>query len=172
MLGREQLVASFAHEIAIIKHLATKVPQGGYSFRPTPGQRTTLELMQYLTTCAIVPALRMTKGNWDDSEALEKEAESVTADTFAAAMDRQLRLLTEAIRGCTTEKLVSGAAEMPWGQPCTVGEGLVNAALKAITAYRMQFFLYLKAAGRTDLGPANCWVGRDPRPKAPVPPAA
>ncbi|MEN8148715.1 MAG: hypothetical protein ABFS86_02760 [Planctomycetota bacterium] len=50
---------------------------------------------------------------------------------------------------------------MPWGAPTTVAAGLMDMPLKVLVAYRMQFFLYLKACGLADIGPANCRAGVD-----------
>ena len=171
MITPDQLIGSLKHEVTIIKHLGTKVTPDSLGYKPTDGQRTMLELMQYLTTCALVPARYMAVGNWDEGEALEKAAEAVTADTFAAAMDEQMTRLTDTIRGLSADGLAA-ERQMPWGSPCSAGRGLVDAVLKCITAYRMQFFLYLKAAGRTELGPAQCWVGFDPPPAQPAQPAS
>ncbi len=163
MITPDQLIASLQQEARIIKHLGTRVSADNLGYKPTDGQRTMLELMQYLTTCALVPARYMATGTWDEGEALEKAAESVTADSFDDAMDEQTKHLTETIRNLSADDLAA-ERQMPWGTPCTVGQGLVDAVLKCITAYRMQFFLYLKASGRTELGPAQCWVGVDPPP--------
>ncbi|MBX3473576.1 MAG: hypothetical protein KF754_04270 [Planctomycetes bacterium] len=165
MLSKEQLIKSMLFEIRIIKHLGTKLQPGKLSWRPTPGQRSMLELMQYLTTCGIVPALAAIKDNWDDAEALEKAAEGVNHINFADAMDAQGRKLREAIHAIPHADLLHKDTRTPWGAPCKVGEALVNMALKPLVAYRMQFFLYLKEAGRHDLGPAQCWVGVDPQPQ-------
>ena len=37
----------------------------------------------------------------------------------------------------------------------------MDMTLKCFVAYRMQFFLYVKACGVSDIGPANCWAGVD-----------
>jgi hypothetical protein len=50
---------------------------------------------------------------------------------------------------------------MPWGAPTTVSAGLMDMGLKTFVAYRMQFFLYIKSCGVSDIGPANCWAGVD-----------
>ena len=166
MLTKEQLLESMLAEIRIVKHLATKLQPGKLNWRPTPGQRSMLELMQYLTTCGIVPALAAINGSWDDSDALEKAAESVTPENFAIAMDRQAKQLGEAVNEVSHYRLNHGDTQTPWGAPIKVGHALVEMALKPLVAYRMQFFLYLKESGRTDLGPAQCWIGVDPKPKA------
>jgi len=49
MINKEQLLAACRHEINIIKHLAEKIPTGGAGYRFTPPQRSTTELLRYLT---------------------------------------------------------------------------------------------------------------------------
>ena len=168
MITRDQLLASMKHETRVIKHLATKVPAGQLDWRPTPKQRSTVELMRYLTTCAIVPVTAMIGGNWDHAEPMEKAAESVTPETFAAAMDAQFAAVEAAVRAVPERDFLEKAAEMPWGAPTVLGISLVDCGVKPLVAYRMQLFLYAKESGAADLGPANCWVGVD----APKPPAA
>jgi hypothetical protein len=154
------------HETKVIQHLATKVPSAQLDWRPTPGQRSTLELLRYLTTCALVPTRAMIAGNWDDAEALENASGDVTPGDFAAAMDRQMQAVEQAIRAIPDEDLLTKATTAPWGTPTVLGISLVDYCLKPLVAYRMQLFLYAKESGNAALGPANCWVGRDP-PKRP-----
>lgn len=163
MITRDQLLASMRHETKVIQHLATKVPPGALDWRPTPAQRSTLELLQYLTTCAIVPVRAMIAGNWDHAEPIEKAAASLAPDGFAAAMDAQMAALEDAIRSIPEADLLTRPATMPWGAPTVLGMSLVDCGLKPLTAYRMQLFLYAKQSGNADLGPANCWVGVDAR---------
>lgn len=166
MIDKEQLLQSMLQEVRIIKHLAGKLPVGALGYRPTPPQRSMLELMQYLTVCGLMPALAAAKGNWDDAEALEKAAEGVTPLNFGAAMDEQARRLRELIGNIPHADFAHKQASLPWGAPCKLGHALLEMALKPLTAYRMQFFLYLKSAGRADIGPAQCWVGVDPKPQS------
>ena len=167
MITRDQLLESMRHEANVIKHLATKVPPGQLDWRPTPKQRSTLELLRYLTTCAIVPTLAMIRRVWDHVEAMEQAAQGVTPATFAAAMDAQMRQVEDAIRAIPEADWQSDTA-MPWGSPTKLGISLVDCGLKTLVAYRMQLFLYAKQSGNADIGPANCWVGVD----MPKPPAA
>ena len=167
MLTPKQFLAAVDHESRVVKHLATKVLPGTTDWRPTPGQRSMIELMRYLTSAASVPCRAMIEGNWDASEALEKEAESVTPATFAAAMDRQREVIAKAIEPLSDRDYLEKDATLPWGTPVKLGEALVRTVLYTYVAYRMQFFLYVKQSGNSDLGPANCWVGVDP-PKKPA----
>ena len=161
MLTVEQFLKSCAHETKIIKHLGTKVPESALDYRPTEGQRSMLELMQYLTVTALAPMIWVRDESWDAAMELGKEGATVNLENFGAAMDRQTAAIAEIAAGLEGRDLNTETTMMPWREPCTVGEFLVNATLKAYTGYRMQFFLYCKAAGVPDLGTAQCWVGVD-----------
>lgn len=161
MITKDQLLASMRHEVKIIQHLATKVPAGTYDWRPTPGQRSTLELMRYLTVCGSIGVTFAATGTWERAEKLEDESAKVTPESFHAAMDAQMALLEEVIRAIPDADLLTRDAKMPWGAPTKLGMGLIDMGVKPLAAYRMQFFLYAKQSGNSSLGPANCWVGVD-----------
>jgi hypothetical protein len=164
MINLDQFLESCAHETKVIQHLATKVPEGSDDYRPTPGQRSMRELMQYLTRTAAVPMAFVADGDWNRAEEITKICEHVTAENFAAEMDNQMDFLRAESAKLEGKDLETEACAMPWGTPCTAGEFIINAVGKSFTAYRMQFFLYLKAAGASDLGSMQCWVGVDPAP--------
>lgn len=165
MLTKEQLLDSMRQEVKIVKHLATKVLPGTWDWRPTPAQRSTLELIRYMTHCGTIGAIHAVTDKWDHAEATEKASESVTPENFAAAMDRQMAELEALIRPLTDDDL-RRATTMPWGSPTTVGLGLVDMGLKPLVAYRMQLFLYAKQSGNASIGPAECWVGVTPQKQA------
>jgi hypothetical protein len=167
MLGRKQCIESMRHEIRIIRHLATKVPPGQLDWRPAPVQRSLRELLQYLTTCALIPAVFIRDGRWDAAEKLEEEAGKLDPKDFDAAMEREEKALVAIVEGFSDAAMEERPTAMPWGTPCMTGEGFVNMCLKTLVAYRMQLFLYAKQSGNHDLGPANCWVGVD-APKKPA----
>lgn len=166
MITPAQFLAAVDHETRVVKHLATKLLPGTLDWRPTPKQRSTLELLRYLTSAASVPCLAMIRGHWDDAEALEKEAEAVTLATFPAAMDRQRAIIADALAPLSERDCLERDAKLPWGTPVKLGEALVRTVLYTYVAYRMQLFLYAKQSGNADIGPANCWVGVD-APRAP-----
>ena len=49
VLTKPELIGSLQNEVRILLHLTTKVDRGKLDYRPTPKQRSTLELLQYLT---------------------------------------------------------------------------------------------------------------------------
>ena len=54
ILTKEELIASLQNEVRIFVHLAGKVDKAHLDYRPTPKQRSTLELVQY--TAIMAPA--------------------------------------------------------------------------------------------------------------------
>lgn len=165
VITKEQLLASMRHETNVIKHLATKIRPDRLDWRPTPGQRSIAELLQYLTVAALIPAQNLISGDWGHAEAMSAEAASVTLDTFGDAMDRQMERLDAMIRRLDVADALESDARLPWGAPIKQGQGFVDMALKTLVAYRMQLFLYAKQACDPELDSANCWVGVD-RPRA------
>jgi hypothetical protein len=159
---RDHLAASIRHEVRIIRHLAGKVPAGTLDWRPTPGQRSTRELLRYLSVATLPPAAFVRTGSWEGAERFEEEAGGLDVEKdFDAAMVRQEEELLRILGSFSDEELLGRGTAMPWGAPCMTGQGLVDMCLKCLVAYRMQLFLYAKMSGNADLGPANCWVGVD-----------
>jgi hypothetical protein len=159
MITKEQLLASIRHETNVIKHVATKVPEGRHDWRPTPGQRSIAELMRYLSVAALSPAVYCATGNWDHAEGLAKECEAVTPENFAGVMDRQLARIEEVFDGIDEQAATTAPSAQPWGAPVKQSQALMDSVLKTLVAYRMQLFLYAKQAGNADIGPADCWAG-------------
>ncbi len=160
LLTRQQLLDSIHHECSIIRHLGAKVEGEHLSYRPTEGQRSLQELLEYLTYCAVVPTRYCLTNNWDHSEQYAQQAVGVALSEFEERMLRQEEEIIALVSSFGDDDWLRPTA-MPWGSECRLGEGLVNMPLKVLVAYRMQLFLYLKACG-VAIGPPNCWVGMDP----------
>jgi len=164
VITKDQLLDSMRRESNIIKHLAAKIPADRLDWRPTPGQRSILELLRYLTISAVLPAQNLVTGDWEHAEAMSAEAENVTPVTFDAAMDAQMEAIEEIVRGIDVASALETDRKLPWGEPVKQGQGFVDMVLKTYVAYRMQLFLYAKQSGLTELNSANCWVGVDWNP--------
>jgi hypothetical protein len=166
MITREDLIESIVHEINVAKFIGSKIPGNRLNWRPTPKQRSVLELMQYLTRAGAGITLFYVNGNRDHSEAMLKKSQEVTPLTYGRAMDEQAALIRKTLGAVPTSRLVNDRAAPPWGGPQTsLGMAILNTALKFLTAYRMQLFLYAKQLGREDLGTAHAWAGREPLPQ-------
>jgi hypothetical protein len=152
-------------ETKIIKHLASLVPANSYDYRPTPGQRSTLELLRYLTTCGATSAIYAATGTWDHYEKMDAEAKQLQPADIAKALDKQARLIAKAVKPFSDAKMQKTKVKTWAGATITLGEGLIDMVLKQLVAYRMQLFLYAKASGASDLGTSDVWMGRRPKPK-------
>ncbi|MHC4923187.1 MAG: hypothetical protein ACYTG4_03800, partial [Planctomycetota bacterium] len=103
MLTADHLVASMRAEIDIIRHLAGKIPEGTLDWQLSENQRSTGELLRYLTVCAEVPACWIRDGNWDSNDEINQRAEDLDLADFDAAMLRQADTLESIVRGFTDE---------------------------------------------------------------------
>jgi len=169
MITQEQYLESIQHEINVCKHLYTKITDAMLNYRPTPGQRSTLELLQYLSGCGIVPIRGILSGDWPGVHAAIEKTKELRVQDFCAAMDRQMQEIREVIRGIPEADFAAREVVMPTGQKSRLGPALLNYPFKFLAAYRMQLFLYIKANGRAELSTYNCWMGIDKPTDQPSP---
>ena len=162
MLSKQQFLESVAGETSVCKHLFNKIPEGGLDYSPGENMRNTLELLRYLTYCGLAPTEALLKENWELIQNHVSAASSLEGPQFPQQMEEQQRQLEEMLQEVPEEDLKSRQVRVPWGAQMSLGEALVNLPLKFLTAYRMQLFLYAKAAGARELGTYNCWMGCDP----------
>lgn len=158
MYTKDQIWSSFTKEFRILKHLVEKLPEGGEHHKPTEKQRTTLELMHYIAGFGggIFSVIKAGDGMaFVDYANTVKE---VAVDNFAAAIDKQEVDMKEMFDSFTPEFLAEEFSA--WGQTQTRGMFLLE-GLKMLTAYKMQLFLYVKAAGNHAIGTSNVWAGMD-----------
>lgn len=165
VLTKSELLFSLQNEARIVVHLAGKVDRAKLDYRPTPKQRSTIELLRYLAMMgpAIVQATK--SGAFDQVAwaAAEKAAEGYDVDQAIAAIAAQGDAYAKLLADVSDADL---RAEIDmFGQKGTRGAYMVNLVLASCTAYRMQLFLYLKSCGRDELNTMNLWAGID----APMP---
>jgi hypothetical protein len=75
-------------------------------------------------------------------------------------MDDQLTIVKDYLSSVTEEQLTEEIN--PFGQWSMSRKDMIFGMYhKNFTAYRMQFFCYLKDAGAHDLNTSNLWMGKD-----------
>ena len=161
VLTKSELIGSLRNEVRILLHLASKIDRSMLDYRPTPKQRSTLELLQYLTVMgpALIEAAK--NGSFDVAKwtAAENAAKQRDFDAVLAAIgshpDDYARLLSDMADEDFRAEITM------FGHPTTRGAFIVNLVLCGCAAYRTQLFLYLKACGRDELGTTNLWAGVD-----------
>ena len=161
VLTKPELIASFQNEVRILLHLASKVDRTQLDYRPTAKQRSTIELLRYLTVMgpALVQAAKTGQFDVPAWTAGEKAAAARDFDQTVAAIASQSNLYAESLADMSDADF-RDEIEM-FGANWTRGSFIVNQALCACAAYRTQLFLYLKACGREELNTMNLWAGMD-----------
>jgi hypothetical protein len=168
VLTRSELISSLQGEVRILLHLASKVDRAQLDYRPTPKQRSTIELLRYLSmmgptlvrytlTGSQDPALWSDAAKAADARDFDQTLAAIAAqhDEYELLLDgvpdADFRVEMDSITGKTSR-----------------GSTLVNLVLCGCAAYRTQLFLYLKACGREELGTMNLWAGMDQPAAAPT----
>lgn len=166
MITKDQLAASMLRDCDIIQHLYGKLPRGAAEYRPSELQRSTLELLRYLSICATAGVDCMAHADWKRFAAFGERAKEMSFEGFPAAMERQKAELGAFFAGVSEEALAAQEAPLPGGRGvATLGLAIFNGPQKWLTAYKMQLFLYAKACG-VEAGTSNVWGGMDMPPKA------
>jgi len=164
MIQRDAFIRAVVRECRTSKHLFAKIPEGGMDYRPTPKQRSTRELLQYLSMIGIASARGMVENDWASYKGLAEAAAKRSPEEFPAAMDRQAEALKDLLGSLTDEDMTRETRHVT-GDLVPLGLGLMLSTYAWLVAYRHQLFLYAKAAGNAEISTVNNWVGRDPEPK-------
>lgn len=166
VLTKSELLASLQNEVRILLHLASKVDRAQLDYRPTPKQRSTIELLRYLSMMgpALVEGIKAGLFDPDVWTEAERASEMQDFDQTLAAIARHTDRYASLLAGLSDTDL-RAEIEM-FGDTATRGAFLVNLVLCGCAAYRTQLFLYLKACGREELSTMNLWAGVDAPPAA------
>ena len=162
VLTKSELIALLQKEVRLLLHLTTKIDPAMLDYRPTSKQRSTIELLRYLTMSG--PGLiSYAKGQQMDAAAIAEATQAANARNFdetVAALAALSDLYAELLADMTDDDL---RGEIMWVDGSQISRGLflVNYLFGQYTAYRLQLFLYLKACGREGLNTMNLWLGAD-----------
>ena len=161
VLTKSELIESLQSEVRILLHLASKIDRSKLDYRPTPKQRSTLDLLKYLSVMgpSLVDFARAGKFDTEQWSAAEKEAQAKDFDQTLAAIAAHSDRYATALNSMSDEDF-RGEVEM-FGTKGTRGAFIVNLVLCGCAAYRTQLFVYLKACGREELSTLNLWAGMD-----------
>src|SRR5687767_14090774 len=99
-MTKPELIASLQNEVRILLHLASKIDRAQLDYRPTPKQRSTIELLKYLSVMG--PAfVKAAKGKLDPADwtaatqAAEARDFDQTVSAIAAHADAYATLLAD-----------------------------------------------------------------------------
>jgi hypothetical protein len=169
VVSKDELLQTLKKEVRILVHLAEKVEPSMVNYRPTPKQRSPLELLRYMTNMGpqLVKAAKAGAFDVESWQAAAKAAEARDWDQTLAVIRGQADEYAKLLSDMTDADF---RAEMTGfdGKPVTKGMFINQLVVGGHAAYRTQLFLYLKSCGRDDLSTYNLWQGVD----APAPAAA
>lgn len=162
VLTKQELIASLQNEVRILLHLTTKIDRSKLDYRPTPKQRSTMELLQYLVVMGPMLVRAIKAGAMDGPawQAAVAEANAMNFDQVVAAIERQRGIYADLVSGFSDADFRADIDLFGAGKS-SKGSVLVNLVLAGHAAYRTQLFVYLKACGREELSTMNLWGGMD-----------
>ena len=168
VLTKQELIGSLQNEVRILLHLASKLDAKSIDYRPAAKQRSSLELLRYLSIMGpqLVQGTKDGTFNMDAWSAASAAAEVRNLEQTLETIKGQSAFYADAI-GTMSDADFRTEIEM-FGNKTTKGAFITNLVLGGCAAYRTQLFLYLKACGREELNTMNLWAGIDP----PAPAAA
>jgi hypothetical protein len=165
VLTKDELITALQNEVRIWLHLVSKVDTAKLDSRPTPKQRSLLELLQYMTIVGPIHLRAVHAGvfdldAWRNTWRTEEEAAKARdLEQVRDAIGKQSALFAELLGSCSDADF-RAEIEM-FGRKASRGAWIVNLVLCHYAAYRMQLFLYLKGSGREELSTMNLWAGMD-----------
>src|SRR5580704_6123112 len=165
VLTKDELIASLQSEVRILVHLAGKVDKSKLDYRPSPKQRSTLELLQYMAIMGPTQVAVIKTGTFDRSTLgaiwapAEAVAKTMTLEQAVSAIQKQSAEYANLL-GAWTDADFRAEVDM-FGNKSSRGYLIVNLVLGGHAAYRTQLFCYLKACGRDELNTMNLWAGSD-----------
>jgi hypothetical protein len=161
VLTKPELIAALQNEVRILLHLASKVDRAKLDYRPTAKQRSTLELLQYLSIMgpALVDVAKAGTFSPADWTVLEKAAGARDFDQTLATIAGHTDQYATSLGAMSDADLRADVTLL--GNTTSRGAFIVNLVLCGCAAYRTQLFLYLKACGREELSTWNLWAGVD-----------
>lgn len=153
---------SMARDCRICIHLFQKFPESLHGWRPSEGQRSVEELLQYLSICAIAAlkgAIEPDKG-WRDHYVAQSKA--MKAAQFPEFMEKQAQEIETFFASQPEAAFETIQVKQFYGDPLPMGQSIINGPAKYLAAYKMQLFLYAKQNGIA-VGTPNLWRGTDPQ---------
>ena len=160
-LTKQELIDCLQKEVRILVHLCGKLKPEMLDYRPTEKQRSSLELLRYLTVMGPVLVRSVAEGRFLQEEfgAAVEASNAMDFEAVVKSLESQSAFYAEAI-GALSEEELAVEIEM-FGQKLSRGRVLIDLVVCGHAAYRTQLFCYLKACGREELSTMNLWAGVD-----------
>jgi hypothetical protein len=157
---KQHLLQNLQREIFLLKQLAPMIEERDLDFRPVEKMRSTLELMQYLSTIGASMLRLFVKNDLTPEEwtKIREYRKGVTRENFKDRLDKQMQDILMYMDQISEEDLNKKEVELPSKEKMIMGTAIINAPIKWLAVYRMQLFMYLKMNGRQDISTREAWT--------------
>lgn len=165
MLTKDEYLSALRGEFRLLSHLASKATEEDLAYRPSPGQRTLIDLLRYLSIMPGIHVRLAVSGSFDmasfGAEWAKEQAAAQLLDLPAIqAQFASLPILIAELLAPVTDDDLRTPIQL-FGHNASRGHFLVTLVLSHLSAYRMQLFLYLKSSSHPELNTMNLWAGID-----------
>lgn len=162
---KHQLLQNLQREVFLIKQLSGFIEERDLDFRPAEKMRSTMELMQYLSSIGSTMLRWFVKNDLtpDEWTKIREYRKTLTIANFKDRLDEQMADIVHYMDLITEEDLIKKEVELPSKEKMILGTAIINAPIKWLAAYRMQLFVYLKMNGRTDISTKEAWTLMEPQ---------
>jgi hypothetical protein len=163
VLTKPELIDALKNEVRILLHLAGKIDRNQLDYKPTPKQRSTMELLRYMVVMGPSMIRAIKAGAFDGAawQAAVNEADAMNFDQVLAAIQKQSDTYAELVGAFSDADLRGEIDLFGRGFKSSRGSVIVGMVLGGHAAYRTQLFCYLKSCGRNELNTMNLWAGMD-----------
>ena len=159
MPTKADIISSITKELRIITHLAAKLQPQHLSFRFTPGQRSTQELLEYLAITTEAAITTLLTGRSAIREELASKARGLPLSRFAETIAAQTQAAETLLAPVSEAEFATKRVRNGQGVELPLAEALFEGITKQLVGYKTQLFLQAKAAGVVGLGSADLWRG-------------
>jgi hypothetical protein len=155
---KQHLLFNLEREIILLKQFGRIIEEKDLAFRPSEKVRSTLELMQYLSSIGSLMMRWLIKDDLtkEDFIKIREHRLTLTLENFEERLDQQLDEI-KMYMGMITEEDLLKEVELPNKEKMPLGTAIINSPIKWMAAYRMQIFIYLKISGKQDLSTREAW---------------
>ena len=158
MLTKNDVRDSLLHEYKVIKQLVTKLPEGSEDYRISENQRSTIELLRYLTLVGpgVIHAGNDNGFAWFGENAAA--VENLSLAEIPAHLDGAMAEITALLDGMSDEDFANKPVSVQGMGDWDMKNWLLNTVCKFVPAYKLMLFHHAKAAGNADIGTAEAWL--------------
>jgi len=158
---KETLHQNIVKDLKVVRRLITKITPETVDYRPAENLRSTIELLQYLSTCSTNIIRFWYNDDQSDPRGfltkLRKEDQIVNLKNAISIFDAQIAFVDELFVTISEDDIQNKEVVYPWGGKGTLGEGIIATSIKWLAAYKMQLFLYIKMSSSQSLTTPDLW---------------